>query len=106
MIPLGEGYYGSLYDESRRKKTLAKPNEAELMKVLKQNDWNEYVIQAEGKRIRLSINGQQTVDYTKADDKIEQTGCICLQIHAGGPSEAWYKDIVIEDIVIEFPRAK
>jgi len=98
---LGEGYYGSLYDESRRRKTLAKPNEAELMKMLRLNDWNEYVIQAEGQRIRLSINGQQTVDYTEADDKIEQTGRICLQIHAGGPSEAWYKDIVIE-----VPRAK
>ena len=95
---LGQNYWGALYDESRRKKVLAQPNLDELKKVLKLNDWNEYEIRAEGKRIRLSINGQQTVDYTEADDNITQTGCICVQIHAGPPSEAWYKDITIESI--------
>ncbi|MBL8204780.1 MAG: DUF1080 domain-containing protein [Blastocatellia bacterium] len=95
---MGQNYWGALYDESRRKKVLAQPNLDELKKVLKLNDWNEYEIRAEGKRIRLSINGQQTVDYTEADDSITQTGCICVQIHAGPPSEAWYKDITIESI--------
>lgn len=95
---LGQNYWGALYDESRRKKVLAQPSLDELKKVLKLNDWNEYEIRAEGKRIRLSINGLQTVDYTEADDSITQTGCICVQIHAGPPSEAWYKDITIESI--------
>jgi hypothetical protein len=93
---MGQNYWGALYDESRRKKVLAQPNLDELKKVLKLNDWNEYEIRAEGKRIRLSINGMQTVDYTEADASIAQTGCICVQIHAGPPSEAWYKDISIE----------
>ncbi len=95
---MGQNYWGALYDESRRKKVLAQPNSDELKKVLKLNDWNNYEIRAEGKRIRLSINGVQTVDYTEADDSITQTGCICVQIHAGPPSEAWYKDITIESI--------
>ncbi len=95
---MGQNYWGALYDESRRKKVLAQPNSDELKKVLKLNDWNNYEIRAEGKRIRLSINGVQTVDYTEADDGITQTGCICVQIHAGPPSEAWYKDITIESI--------
>ena len=95
---MGQNYWGALYDESRRKKVLAQPNLDELKKVLKLNDWNDYEIRAEGKRIRLSINGVQTVDYTEADDSIAQTGCICVQIHAGPPSEAWYKDITIEPI--------
>jgi hypothetical protein len=95
---LGEGYYGALYDESRRKVILAKPDVNELNKVLKRGEWNEYVIHAEGRRIRLSINGQQTVDYTEPDEKLEQTGCICLQVHGGPPSEAWYKDIVLTPI--------
>jgi hypothetical protein len=93
---MGQNYWGALYDESRRKKVLAQPNLDELKKVLKLNDWNEYEIRAEGKRIRLRINGLQTVDYTEADDSITQTGCICVQIHSGPPSEAWYKDITIE----------
>lgn len=95
---MGQNYWGALYDESRRKKVLAQPNLDEMKKVLKLNDWNDYEIRAEGKRIRLSINGLQTVDYTEADDSIAQTGCICVQIHSGPPSEAWYKDITIETI--------
>ena len=95
---LGQNYWGSLYDESRRKKVLAGPNLDELYKVLKRDDWNDYLIRAEGKHIRLSINGFQTVDYTEPEEGIEQRGRICLQIHAGPPSEARYKDISIESL--------
>ena len=77
---------------------MAGPNLDELNKVLKREDWNDYVIRAEGKRVRLSINGFQTVDYTEIDDAVEQRGRICLQIHGGPPSEAWYKDITIREL--------
>ena len=95
---IGQNYWGALYDESRRKKVLISPDAAALDKVLKRDDWNDYVIRAEGKRIRLTINGYQTVDYTEPDDTIKQTGIICLQIHSGPPSEARYKDITIEEL--------
>ncbi len=95
---VGQNYWGALYDESRRKKVLVSPDAAALDKVLKREDWNEYVIRAEGKRIRLELNGHQTVDYTEPDDTIKQTGIICLQIHGGPPSEARYKDIMIEEL--------
>ena len=91
-------WWGCLYDESRRKKVLAKADLATVNKVLKRNDWNEYVIRCEGKRVQLSINGLQTVDYLESDDSIEQNGVICLQIHGGPPSEAWYKDVSIEEL--------
>lgn len=95
---LGEGYWGSLYDESRRKKILAAADAEAVSKVLKRDDWNEYAIRCEGKCIRLSINGLQTVDYTEADAEIEQRGLIGLQIHGGPPSEAWYKDVTLTEI--------
>jgi len=95
---LGDGYWGCLYDESRRNKVLAKANAAEVNKVLKREDWNEYVIRCVGKRIQLFINGQPTVDYTEADAKYEQVGVFGLQIHGGGPTEAWYKDISIKEL--------
>jgi 3-keto-disaccharide hydrolase len=91
-------WWGCLYDESRRKKVLAKADLAAVNKVLKRNDWNEYVIRCEGKRIQLSINGLQTVDYAEPEDSIEQDGVICLQIHGGPPREAWYKDVSIEEL--------
>ena len=95
---MGRHYWGCLYDESRRRKILAGPERADLDKVLKPNEWNDYMIKCRGKRIELWINGFQTVDYTEPDDSIEQTGVIGLQIHGGGPSEAWYKDIVIKEL--------
>lgn len=94
---MGEGYWGALYDESRRNKILAAPEKEETVaKIAKLNDWNEYVIRAEGKHIQQWLNGTKTVDYTETDDTVAATGVIALQIHGGPPSEAWYKNIVIE----------
>jgi hypothetical protein len=94
----GDGYYGSLYDESRRKKTLAAPDKALIDKTLKKDDWNDYRIRCEGRHIQLWINGVQTVDYTEPDESIEQNGLIGLQVHGNGKTEAWYKEIVIEEL--------
>ena len=93
------GYWGCLYDESRRKKVLARPARAVIMKALKPNDWNLYEIRCEGPRIRLSLNGVQTVDYTETDPKIATAGIIAVQIHASKkPSETWYRNITIEEL--------
>jgi hypothetical protein len=92
---LGDKYWGSLYDESRRNKTLVAPPAEVIKEILKPGDWNDYEIRAEGPRIRLSINGRQTVDYTETDPKIPRDGLIGLQVHGGGKAEAWYKDITI-----------
>jgi hypothetical protein len=91
-------WWGCLYDESRRNKVLAQSDIEQVNKVLKRNDWNDYVIRCEGKRIVLSINGLQTVDYTEPDPKIEDHGVIAVQIHSGPPSEAWYKDIYVREL--------
>jgi Domain of Unknown Function (DUF1080) len=95
---MGQNYWGSLYDESRRKKTLKAPDAAVLKGLVKIGEWNDYVIRAEGKRIQLWLNGVQTVDYTEDDPSADATGVIAVQIHAGPPSEAWYKDITLLDL--------
>ena len=56
------------------------------------------MVRAEGPRIRLWLNGVQTVDYTEQDPSIDASGVIAVQIHAGPPSEAWYKDITLLDL--------
>lgn len=95
---MGIGYWGALYDESRRNKVLAGPDHEKMKSVVKVDEWNEYVIRAEGPRIQIWLNGVQTVDYVEADPKIETSGVIALQIHGGPPSEAWYKDITLLDL--------
>ena len=95
---MGTGWWGALYDESRRNKVLTGPDQNKMKDVIKSDAWNDYVIRAEGKHIQLSINGVRTVDYVEDDPAVETSGVICPQIHAGPPSEAWYRDITIVDL--------
>jgi hypothetical protein len=95
---MGEGYWGNLYDESRRNKTLVAADKEAIAKALKKNDWNEYVIRCEGPHIQLWLNGVKTVDYTEADSGIEARGIIAVQIHGGAKALAGYKEIVIEEL--------
>jgi hypothetical protein len=94
----GAGHDGALYDESRRKRMLAKPA-AELAKqALKPGEWNDYRIRADGPRIQLWLNGTQTVDYTEPEAGLPATGVIALQIHGNAVSEVRFKDIVIDEL--------
>jgi hypothetical protein len=94
----GKDYWASLYDESRRNKTLMKPNEADVLSWIKQGDWNTYEIRAENERIRLYINGKQTVDYTETDASIPSSGLIALQIHGGAKAIVAFKDIYLQEL--------
>jgi Domain of Unknown Function (DUF1080) len=94
----GKAFYASLYDESRRNKTLVKPDSIKINSWIKENDWNNYQINAINNRICLYINGHKTVDYTESDSKIPQTGLIGLQIHGGGMAEVAFKDIFIKEL--------
>ena len=98
---LGNGFWGSLYDESRRNKVLVAADPKAMLGALKADGWNEYVVRAEGRRIRTWLNGVQGIDYTEPDEKIPQAGHIGLQIHGGGPAEVRFKDIVIEELPAE-----
>lgn len=91
-------WWGCLYDESRRNKVLAKSDRAAVTRVLKRDDWNDYEIRCEGRRLRAWINGLPTFDYTEPDAQIPQWGRICLQIHGGAKAEASYKDLTIEEL--------
>jgi 3-keto-disaccharide hydrolase len=95
---MGDGWWGALYDESRRNKVLTGPEQAKMKTVIRAGDWNDYRIRAEGKRIQIWLNDVQTVDYIETDPNIETTGLICPQIHGGPPSEAWYRDITIVEL--------
>ena len=95
---IGRGYHGSLYDESRRNTVLAGVDSLTQENLFKENEWNDYEIKAERKRIQLRLNGHLTVDYTEHDPKIPQNGIIGLQIHGGGKALVAYKDLIIEEL--------
>lgn len=95
---MGQHYWGSLYDESRRNKLLVTADKAVIEKALKKDEWNDYVIRCEGPRIQLWLNGVQTVDFTETDPKIELNGNIAVQIHGGAKAVASYREITIQEL--------
>ena len=90
--------WGSLYDESRRRKFLAEAKQATLLKKFKTNDWNDLRIVCKGAQVQIWVNGVQTVNYREKDDQIERDGIIALQIHGGAPAEASYRHIRIKEL--------
>jgi len=93
---IGAGMSGSLYDESRRNKLLVKADPELIKKTEKPGEWNSYEIRCEGLRIRLKLNGVETVDYTETDTSLEQEGLIGLQIHGNCKAEISFRNISIE----------
>ena len=94
QVDAGPGYWGDLYDESRRNFALAKsPN-------ISAHDWewNDFRVLCEGPRIRTWINGVAAIDYTEADRNIANSGVLGLQTHGGGKLLVHLKDISITEL--------
>jgi hypothetical protein len=97
---IAPGITGGLYDESRRNKMLGLPPKELQAKALAaaKDGWNEYTIRAEGRRIRLSINGIELLDYTEPDETIPLKGMIALQIHGGLKGTIRYRNLRITEL--------
>ena len=91
-------WYGCVYDESRRNKLMAQSDMTALGPVIKKDDWNDYVIRADGPRITTWINGVVGVDYVEADPAIVQSGKMGIQVHGGGKALVQVKDLTIEEL--------
>lgn len=91
----GRKIWGALYDESRRRRILAEPDQDELLAKLRNDAWNEFTIRCEGPRVRIWLNGLQTVDYTETEE-VARSGLIGLQIHGGKPAVARYRNLLLK----------
>ena len=99
QVDAGDGWWGKLYDESRRRKVIAEPIDAAAVNAaVKSGEWNEYRVRTEGARIRSWINGVPALDYTEAEPNIAQDGKIAVQIHGGGIALVQVKDVRIEEL--------
>ena len=111
-MEVGTSYTGILYEERMRgilatrgemvwiqpdgKKRVvgAMGSSGDILKAIKDNDWNEYTIIARGHHLTHIINHRVTVDVT--DDqtgKFAAEGILALQLHAGGPMTVQFKNI-------------
>ncbi|MEY3492157.1 MAG: hypothetical protein RL309_1285, partial [Verrucomicrobiota bacterium] len=99
QVDYGKGWYGKIYDESRRNKVIAQSKDAAaVLAAVKEGEWNEYRILAEGNRIRSWVNGVPALDYLETEPNIAADGKIGIQIHSGGMAEIQAKDITIEEL--------
>ena len=87
---VGLGWWGKLYEENGRGVLSQGAGE----KHVKADDWNEYVIEAQGSKVKTWLNGVPSVDVD--DAMISRRGIFGLQIHAGGPMEVRFKDLKLE----------
>jgi hypothetical protein len=73
-------------------------NSDEIQASIKQGDWNEYVIIAKGNHLQHFINGKQTVDVTDETAIGAKTGILALQLHAGPPMTACFRNIKLKKL--------
>src|SRR6266498_2230311 len=69
----------------------------EIQASFKTDDWNDYVIIAQGNHLQHFINGKQTADVTDEDEaRAVKSGILALQLHAGQPMTVQFKNIRIK----------
>jgi type 1 glutamine amidotransferase len=71
-----------------------------IQAVIRNEDWNDYVIIARGNHLQHFINGQQTVDVVDEHAaRAARSGVIAFQIHVGPPMVVQFKDVRIKPLV-------
>lgn len=110
---------GFIYDEGGKRKRICLAGEkatcdadgkkvvetlmdAEAIKSLvKIDDWNDVRIVAEGPRLMHYLNGKLILDFTDNHPKAMSEGVIALQLHAGKPMWAEFKNIRLKKLDME-----
>ncbi len=74
-------------------------NAEEFEKLFKLDDWNDVVIIAKGPHIQHYMNDRLILDFTDNHPELSlREGILALQLHAGKPMWAEYKNIRIKEI--------
>lgn len=92
---VADGYWGLLYEE-RGRGILERYPEAKAKDLVRNGDWNEFVITAKGDHVIIDFNGTRIIDRT--DEKFAKSGIIALQVHVGPAMEVRYKDLEIKTL--------
>lgn len=70
----------------------------EYQQLFKLDDWNDVVIIAKGNHIRHYTNGRLVMDFHDSSERALTTGMLGLQLHAGKPMWAEYRNIRFKDL--------
>jgi hypothetical protein len=68
-------------------------------KLFRLDDWNDVIIRAKGNHIQHFMNGQQVIDFhDNAPDLTLLDGILALQLHAGKPMWAEFRELYIAEL--------
>lgn len=78
-----------------------------IQEAIKREQWNDYVVIAQGNHLVEKINGLTTVDVTDNDTgKRAMSGILALQMHAGEPMLVQFKEIKLKRLKLAHNRKK
>ncbi len=87
----------AVWENGAKKVTGSLIDQAGFEKIMKVDDWNDVIIIAKGNRIRHYLNGTLILDFEDKDPELALTdGVLALQLHAGKPMWAEFKNIRIK----------
>lgn len=89
-----------VWDKDCKKQVTGMLGDLEKIQASVQKDhWNEYVIIAQGNRLRHFINGMEAVDVTdECEAKALKSGVLALQLHQGPPMLVQFKNIRLKKL--------
>jgi hypothetical protein len=70
----------------------------EYQELFRLNDWNEVVIVAKGRRLQHYTNGRLVLDFTDGEEEALLEGILALQLHAGKPMWAEFKELKLKHL--------
>ena len=72
-------------------------NSDEIQAAIKNEDWNDYVVVAQGNHLVHKINGRVTSEVTdEQPEKRASSGILALQLHAGPPMLVQFKNVQLK----------
>ncbi len=78
-----------------------------LQAAIRKNDWNDYVVIAQGNHFTHQINGRTTCEVIDEQPaKAAKSGILALQVHAGPPMKVQFKDIRLKRLPLSAGRKK
>lgn len=93
------GEKGSYDAEGKKSESTKLVDQEGWKKLFKLNDWNDVVIVAKGNNIKHYMNGKLILDFTDNHPELAlKEGIIALQLHAGKPMWAEFKNIRIKEL--------
>ena len=86
-------------EDGRKKVNETLLDASEFQKLFRLDDWNDVVIIAQANHVQHYLNNRLILDFTDADPRLAlREGVLALQLHAGTPMWAEFKNIRLKEI--------